>query len=151
MPNVLLDASLVADQYPQEGMFAQVFSRATASGRTHSLASRSQAGYALSMVRYGEVDPEQTTIDAHIAAGRRVVQGLERSRLRVAEMRRFQDSMRWLDKNRSSFGGQWVALDGEKLLAADASAKQVFSEVGDLEPVPLVIRVEQDETPFAGW
>ena len=159
MGSALLEASLVADQCPKDGMLAQILSRTSASAGTPSPdlnASRGigphfQWGCPSLAAQSGGIDREVMTIDAHLLEGRRVLGELKRSKLRAAEMRRFQDSMRWLNQNRSRYGGQWIALDGDKLLAAYNSAEQVFSEVGDLDPVPLVVHVEEDETPFAGW
>lgn len=159
MGNALLDAPLVADQCPKGGMLAQVMSRTSLfaltlsrdvqslrAGDLFARSSQIQAG-----AWFDRTGREGTGLDTHLSDGRRVLRELKRSQLRAAEMRRFQDSMRWLDRHRSSYRGQWVALDGEKLLAAYPSARQVFSEVGDLDPVPLVIHVEADETPFVGW
>jgi len=58
-------------------------------------------------------------------------------------------SLRWLHENREKYSGQWVALDGDRLMASGASAKEVYSKakaegveisfdelVTDPEPVP---------------
>jgi hypothetical protein len=37
------------------------------------------------------------------------------------------------------------------LLAVGATAKEVFSRVADRETTPLVIKIADDELPFAGW
>jgi hypothetical protein len=159
MGNALLDALLVADQCPNGGMTAQVMSRpslfaSTPSRDVQSLSARdlfARSSQVQAEPQFDRTGREGTGLDTHLSDGRRVLRELKRAQLRATEMRRFQDSMLWLDRNRSSYRGQWVALDGEKLLAAFASAKQVFSAVGDLDPAPLVIHVEEDETPFAGW
>lgn len=59
----------------------------------------------------------------------------------------------WLEKHRDEYAGQWVALDGERLVAASASAKDVLAAakaagVADA----LIVRVEsRDALPFAGF
>ncbi|MDR3718824.1 MAG: hypothetical protein P4K98_08480 [Bryobacteraceae bacterium] len=154
-----MDAPLVADQCPKGGMLAQATSRASLFALTSSHDVQSlragdifaRSGQTQAEAWFDRTGREGTGLDTHLSDGRRMLRELKRSQLRAAEMRRFQDSMRWLDRHGSSYRGQWVALDGEKLLAAFASAKQVFSAVGDLDPAPLVIHVEEDETPFAGW
>ena len=58
-------------------------------------------------------------------------------------------SLRWLDENREKYSGQWVALDGDRLIASGPTAKEVYSKakaegveipfielVTDPEPVP---------------
>jgi hypothetical protein len=58
-------------------------------------------------------------------------------------------SLRWLDENREKYSGQWVALDGDRLIADGPTAKEVYSKakaegveipfvelVTDPEPVP---------------
>ena len=58
-------------------------------------------------------------------------------------------SLRWLHENREKYSGQWVALDGDRLIASGPTAKEVYSKakaegveipfvelVTDPEPVP---------------
>ena len=58
-------------------------------------------------------------------------------------------SLRWLDENREKYSGQWVALDGDRLIASGPTVKEVYSKakaegveipfvelVTDPEPVP---------------
>jgi hypothetical protein len=59
--------------------------------------------------------------------------------------------MQWLAEHREKFPGKWIALEGEHLLAVGATAREVFSNVADQNPSPLVIRVDEEVLPFAGW
>jgi len=59
--------------------------------------------------------------------------------------------MKWLVENRPRFPGQWIALEGERLLAVGKTAKDVFSKVADRPTPPLVVRIDKEELPFAGW
>ena len=72
---------------------------------------------------------------------------------RVPSADRFAQEMEWLQENRAEFAGQWVALDGKRLLAYGTSAREVFAaarESGVHEP--LVLKVEaSDALPFGGW
>lgn len=59
----------------------------------------------------------------------------------------------WLEQHREEYAGQWVALDGERLVAASTNAKEVLAAaraagVADA----LIVRVEsRDALPFAGF
>ena len=60
---------------------------------------------------------------------------------------------RWLDEHRDEYLGQWVALEGDRLLASGPDGRAVY-EAARAAGVraPLVTRVEpRDELPFAGW
>jgi hypothetical protein len=37
-------------------------------------------------------------------------------------------SLRWLDENREEYSGQWVALDGDRLIASGWTANEVYSK-----------------------
>jgi uncharacterized protein DUF5678 len=39
-------------------------------------------------------------------------------------------SLRWLDENREKYSGQWVALDGDRLIVSGPTAKEVYSNEG---------------------
>lgn len=60
---------------------------------------------------------------------------------------------RWLDEHRDEYVGQWVALEGDHLLASGPDGRAVY-EAARAAGVraPLVTRVEpRDALPFAGW
>lgn len=57
----------------------------------------------------------------------------------------------WITANRIQFTGRWVALLGGTLLAVGDSAREVFQATARTVPTPLIIRVDQDALPFAGW
>jgi hypothetical protein len=66
---------------------------------------------------------------------------------------RWEREQRWLDEHREEYLGQWVALEGDRLLASGADGRAVY-EAARASGVraPLVTRVEpRDELPFAGW
>lgn len=60
---------------------------------------------------------------------------------------------RWLDEHRDEYLGQWVALEGERLLASGEDARVVYSAARAVGVrAPYVMRVEaRDELPFGGW
>jgi hypothetical protein len=61
--------------------------------------------------------------------------------------------LRWIEKHRSAYAGQWVAVRGDRLLGSGPDARTVYEAAraaGDERPV--VTRVKPaDELPFAGW
>lgn len=66
---------------------------------------------------------------------------------------RFECEMRWLNEHKAQYAGQWVALDGDRLISHGKIAQEVFAaaEASGVH-LPLVVRVEsQDELPFGGW
>jgi hypothetical protein len=65
---------------------------------------------------------------------------------------RFRRSMQWLRENREEYDGQWVALDGETLLAHGTDGKKVHAEAqAKSVKTPLMHRVSIKETqPFGG-
>ena len=66
---------------------------------------------------------------------------------------RWEREQRWLDEYRDEYLGQWVALEGDHLLASGPDGRAVY-EAARAAGVraPLVTRVEpRDELPFAGW
>jgi hypothetical protein len=65
----------------------------------------------------------------------------------------YKKEISWLDEHRQEFIGQWVALDGNRLLGHGTNAREVF-EVARRSGVelPLVVFVDPaDELPFGGW
>jgi hypothetical protein len=59
----------------------------------------------------------------------------------------------WLQEHRNEYAGQWVALDGERLIASGDDLKQVANtarRIGASDA--LIMRVESnDSLPFAGF
>ncbi len=64
-----------------------------------------------------------------------------------------QDELHWLAEHRSEYAGQWVALDGTRLLAHGLNAREVYEQArASGVGLPLVIQVEPlDQLPFGGW
>lgn len=47
-------------------------------------------------------------------------------------VRDFSATQKWLDEHRDEYDGQWVALDGDRLIAADSDGKKVAEKVRKL-------------------
>jgi len=98
-----------------------------------------------------QLDEEATGIDAHFHQAQHSLEYLAGVNKRAQEDRQARQEMRWLAEHRHEYSGRWIALRGEHLLAVGATAKEVFSKVIGQDTLPLVIRVEEEELPFAGW
>ena len=63
-------------------------------------------------------------------------------------------SLRWLDENREKYSGQWVALDGDRLIANGSTAKEVYSKAkAEGVEIPFVEFVTEREPgpSTGGW
>jgi Family of unknown function (DUF5678) len=69
-----------------------------------------------------------------------------------AHANRSARSLRWLHENREKYSGQWVALDGDRLIASGATAKEVYSKAkAEGVEIPFVELVtERESEPFTG-
>ena len=61
--------------------------------------------------------------------------------------------IKWLAEHRHEYAGQWVALDGDKLLSHGHNAREVFEAARSTGvKLPLFVHIEPaDELPFGGW
>ena len=69
-------------------------------------------------------------------------------------MERFRKAMAWIDEHRAEYLGQWVALDGDRLLSHGTDALQVHREAKAAGMVtPFLEQVaEKEEGPYwGGW
>ena len=59
----------------------------------------------------------------------------------------------WLAEHREEYAGQWVALEGDRLIAAGFNASEVYESARNSGvELPLVVQVEHpDALPFGGW
>lgn len=63
-----------------------------------------------------------------------------------------EPSQRWMNEHAREYGGQWVALDGDRLIAHGENAEEVFAAAdADGAYLPLVTYIQPaDAPPFAG-
>jgi hypothetical protein len=69
-----------------------------------------------------------------------------------AHANRSAKSLRWLHENREKYLGQWVALDGDRLIGSGPTAKEVYSKAkAEGIEIPFVELVsERESVPFTG-
>ena len=69
-----------------------------------------------------------------------------------AHANRSARSLRWLDENREKYSGQWVALDGDRLMASGPTAKEVYSKAkAEGVEIPFVELVTEPVPSTGGW
>lgn len=58
----------------------------------------------------------------------------------------------WVKEHKQEYAGQWVALDGDRLIAASHIQQEVWDAVSaDSEIPPLVLRIPSpDDLPYVG-
>ncbi len=63
----------------------------------------------------------------------------------------FRDELAWIEENRGRYAGRWVALAGKTLLASGDSARDAFEASHRSNEKSLILLVEGETLPFAGW
>lgn len=60
--------------------------------------------------------------------------------------------MKWIEEHKCEYAGQWVALDGDRLIAASPLQQEVWEAVkADGAELPLVHRIPSpDDLPYIG-
>ena len=84
-------------------------------------------------------------------SNRHVVQIIERLKRNNAVESREQLETRWLSQNRQRFAGQWIAIVGDRLVATSTLATEVFALTRGMDPRPMIMQIEHEDLPFAGW
>jgi hypothetical protein len=67
---------------------------------------------------------------------------------------RSAQSLRWLHENREKYLGEWVALDGDRLIASGPTAKEVYSKAkaeGVEIPFVEIVTGRESEPVTGGW
>jgi hypothetical protein len=69
-----------------------------------------------------------------------------------ANANRSAESLKWLDENRDQYLGQWVALDGPRLIASGSTAQEVYAKAkAEGVEIPFVELVtDKESVPFTG-
>ncbi len=85
----------------------------------------------------------------------RFADGLQRrGTARIVPFRDRAQELKWIDENRAAYAHQWVAVEGDRLIAADSDPLKVFA-AAKTEGIqsPFVVHVlPEDPLPFVpGW
>src|SRR5215213_2667608 len=71
-----------------------------------------------------------------------------------AHANRSAKSLKWLHENREKYSGQWVALDGDRLIASGPTAKEVYSKAKAKRVEVPCVELVTDREPIrstSGW
>ena len=84
----------------------------------------------------------------------RFADGLQRATARMVPTRDRAQEMRWIDEHRAAYADQWVAVEGDRLIAAGVDPLRVFAAAkAEGIRIPFVVHVlAEDPLPFVpGW
>lgn len=77
----------------------------------------------------------------------------ERDVTQVIKSKTYEAEYRWLREHAAEYAGQWVALEGDRLLSHGVDMREVHrtARSGGAQ-FPYLVQVEADaELPFGGW
>ena len=94
---------------------------------------------------------ETTSLTDHLRNARAGLTELMERERRAEQHKNFQKALQWLSENRQRYAGQWLALQGAELVAIGKTAPEVYARVRGQQPPALVVKVDAEELPFAGW
>lgn len=153
-------ALLVADQHVTEGLLGSTSSKLF--DRLSSRLQSSQSYDARGFIQLGEgqvatielnqpPDEPLTTVESHLLRAQNTLKHLAQYEQRAGRYEQFRQEMNWLAANKRRFAGRWIALEGYDLLAVGDTSREVFSQLPAHATPPLVIRINEEDLPFAGW
>jgi hypothetical protein len=103
------------------------------------------------VVLVGISSSRATPLEHHVEKAYAAVAELIRRERQIEIEKNHQRALQWLKEHRHIYSGRWVALDGADLLAAGETAREVYDCVKGNQPPALIVKVEADDLPFAGW
>jgi hypothetical protein len=74
--------------------------------------------------------------------------------VRIVPSRERTKEMKWIGENRSTYANQWVVVEGDRSIAADADGHKVFAaaKAAGIDIPSLVPVLPEDPLPFVpGW
>lgn len=91
------------------------------------------------------------SLEEHIKNARAAIAELLEREQRVEPTGAHQEALAWLARNREKYAGRWIAVRGAELLATGTNAREVYAQVRAMKPSALVLKIEREDLPFAGW
>jgi len=85
----------------------------------------------------------------------RFADGLQREpKITMVPSRDRRREIKWIKDNRTAYADQWVVVEGDRLIAANADGHKAFADAKEAGiDVPFLVHVlQEDSLPFvAGW
>jgi hypothetical protein len=158
----MADALLVADQHVNEGLLGSISSKLFEEIADRFSAQKLQTYGPSGFIHFRESqtasielnkqrDETFLTVEAHLFRAQNALERLARYEQRARRDERFRQEMNWLAANKRRYAGRWIALEGEHLLAVANTSREVFSQLPANATPPLVIFLDEEDLPFAGW
>lgn len=70
----------------------------------------------------------------------------------VSDDEKFRLALKWVDEHRMEYDGQFVLLDGDKLLTSGTNPKELYDYAREQGiKSPFVKRVKAEISPWGGW
>lgn len=87
------------------------------------------------------------------AEKRKLRQALDRELEQPAPVQSRATESAWVNQHRDEYLGQWVAVEGDKLIAHGTNPRQVYLSAREAGiSVPFIVRVQKREEAFmGGW
>jgi len=65
---------------------------------------------------------------------------------------KFRRALQWVEENKEEYDGQFVLLEGNKLIAHGTNPKELYetARTNGIE-IPFVKRIKAKDLPFGGW
>lgn len=69
------------------------------------------------------------------------------------QVERYRKSMKWVAEHRAEYLGQWVVLDGDRLVSHGTDGGQVYDQAKAAGiAIPFLLHIVEEKEPFyAGW
>ncbi len=68
------------------------------------------------------------------------------------QIERYKKARKWLDENSEKFMGEWVCLEGNKLIAHSADGRDLYQKAKEAGiEIPFIHHIVEEKYPFGGW
>jgi hypothetical protein len=145
----LLSGEMLSESFHNYLQSAHVESLLSGAARGWALLSLSDQGSLFILSRIEETHAPRTRGEVEAPIPVQMQRRLTSLRQPISRDR----EMRWLAENRDRFVGQWVVVEGDRLIASGPNSQEVFqaAKQAGIE-IPFLVQVEpEDQLPFGGW
>lgn len=70
----------------------------------------------------------------------------------AAKNKQFHKARQWIEDHKEEYDGQYVVLEGDRLIASGTDSKTVYNEARSKGfKSPFLVRIKAERLPFGGW